>query len=125
MKNRKLRIPSSIEVFKYRDFSFVWLSTTFVATGTQMESAVLAWYVLELTDSPVLVGMIAGARMVLRALQGVLVAQHCQLVPGCYRPCYRFGSDHVLAHGNIAAAWGGVSGEPPPSIIVIVGLSLR
>ena len=68
MKIRKLSIPSSIEVFKYRDFSFVWLSTTFVATGTQMESAVLAWYVLELTDSPVLVGMIAGARMVLNFL---------------------------------------------------------
>ena len=33
-----------------------------------MESAVLAWYVLELTDSPVLVGMIAGARMVLNFL---------------------------------------------------------
>jgi MFS family permease len=46
----------------------VWVSTAFVATGTQMESAVLAWYVLELTDSPILVGMIAGARMVLNFL---------------------------------------------------------
>ena len=36
--------------------------------GTQMEAAVLGWFVLTLTDSPFLVGLIAAARMVLNFL---------------------------------------------------------
>ena len=36
--------------------------------GTQMESAVLGWFMLTLTDSPFLVGAIAGARMAMNFL---------------------------------------------------------
>ena len=55
-------------IFRYRDFAFVWSSTTLVGMGTQMESAVLGWFVLTLTDSPFLVGAIAAARMALNFL---------------------------------------------------------
>ena len=40
----------------------------FSGTNTQMESVVLGWFVLELTDSPLLVGLIAAARMALNFL---------------------------------------------------------
>ena len=39
-----------------------------VGMGTQMEAAVLGWFVLTLTDSPFLVGLIAAARMALNFL---------------------------------------------------------
>ena len=46
----------------------MWGSTALVGVGTQMESAVLGWFVLTLTDSPFLVGSIAAARMALNFL---------------------------------------------------------
>ncbi len=62
------RASSPLGVFRYRNFSFVWSSTALVGIGTQMESAVLGWFVLSLTDSPFLVGSIAAARMALNFL---------------------------------------------------------
>ena len=59
---------SPLSIFRYRNFVLVWSSTTLVGMGTQMEAAVLGWFVLTLTDSPFLVGLIAGARMVLNFL---------------------------------------------------------
>jgi predicted MFS family arabinose efflux permease len=41
---------------------------TLAAMGTQMEAVVLGWYVLTLTDSPFLVGLISAARMGLNFL---------------------------------------------------------
>ena len=62
------RASTPLGVFRYRNFSFVWSSTALVGIGTQMESAVLGWFVLSLTDSPFLVGSIAAARMALNFL---------------------------------------------------------
>ena len=62
------RAANPLGVFRYRNFSLVWTSTTLVGMGTQMESAVLGWFVLTLTDSPFLVGAIAAARMALNFL---------------------------------------------------------
>ena len=50
-------------VFQYRNFTFVWSSTTLVGIGTQMEAVILGWYILAITESPVLVGLISAARM--------------------------------------------------------------
>ena len=55
-------------IFRYRSFAFVWSSTALVGMGTQIESAVLGWFMLTLTDSPFLVGAIAGARMAMNFL---------------------------------------------------------
>ena len=62
------RASTPLGVFRYRNFAFVWSSTALVGIGTQMESAVLGWFVLSLTDSPFLVGSIAAARMALNFL---------------------------------------------------------
>lgn len=59
---------SPLAIFRYRNFALVWASTTLVGMGTQMEAAVLGWFVLTLTDSPFLVGLIAAARMALNFL---------------------------------------------------------
>ena len=62
------RASTPLGVFRHRNFTFVWGSTALVGIGTQMESAVLGWFVLSLTDSPFLVGSIAAARMALNFL---------------------------------------------------------
>ena len=62
------RASSPLGIFRHRSFAFVWGSTALVGVGTQMESAVLGWFVLSLTDSPFLVGSIAAARMALNFL---------------------------------------------------------
>ena len=62
------RAATPLGIFRYRSFAFVWGSTALVGIGTQMESAVLGWFVLSLTDSPFLVGSIAAARMALNFL---------------------------------------------------------
>ena len=62
------RAAYPLSVFRYRNFSFVWASTTLVGMGTQMEAVVLAWFILNLSDSPFLVGAISAARMSLNIL---------------------------------------------------------
>ena len=62
------RVGYPLSVFRYRNFSFVWASTTLVTMGTQMETVVLGWFILTLTDSPFLVGAISAARMSLNIL---------------------------------------------------------
>jgi predicted MFS family arabinose efflux permease len=57
-----------LSIFRYRNFALVWSSTGLAAMGTQMEAAVLGWFVLTLTDSPFLVGLVAAARMALNFL---------------------------------------------------------
>ena len=57
-----------LSVFRYRDYALVWTSTTLVSMGTQMEAAVLGWYILTETDSPFLVGSISAARMSLNLM---------------------------------------------------------
>ena len=60
--------PGPFSVFRYRNFSLVWASTTLVGMGTQMEAVVLAWFILNLSDSPFLVGAISAARMSLNIM---------------------------------------------------------
>ncbi len=63
-----IRAGSPLSIFRYRDFSFVWASTTVVSIGNQMEMVVMGWFILTLTDSPFLVGAIAAARMSLNVM---------------------------------------------------------
>lgn len=57
------RVAFPLAIFRYRDFAFVWSSTVLVGMGTQMEAVALGWFILTLTDSPFLVGLISAARM--------------------------------------------------------------
>jgi predicted MFS family arabinose efflux permease len=46
-----------------RNFALVWVSIMLGGMGAQMETVVLAWFVLNLTDSPFMVGLAGSARM--------------------------------------------------------------
>jgi MFS family permease len=46
---------------KYRDFRLLWLSTLFVGTAQFMQQVAMGWIALELTDSPLFVGIVAFA----------------------------------------------------------------
>ena len=59
---------SPLSIFRQRSFAMLWCSMAFVGMGTQMEAVVLGWFILELTDSPFLVGLIGSARMGLNFL---------------------------------------------------------
>ena len=63
-----IRAGQPLSVFQYRNYSFVWASTTLVTIGSQMELVVMGWFILTLTDSPFLVGAIAAARMSLNVM---------------------------------------------------------
>ena len=49
--------------FRYRDYRFLWIATVFQSVGMGMEHVALGWLVLELTDSPFMVGVASAARM--------------------------------------------------------------
>ena len=63
-----IRVAYPLAVFRHRSFAFVWVSTTLVGMGSQMEAVVLGWFILTLTDSPFLVGLVSAARMSLNIL---------------------------------------------------------
>ena len=73
MHANKLFHPLS--TLRERNFRLVWFSTILAGSGQQMEVIVLAWFVLQLTNSPFLVGLITSARMaatILGAFSGAL-----------------------------------------------------
>ncbi len=49
--------------FQYRDFRLLWGSTLLHAVGMGMEQVAIGWLVLEMTDSPFMVGVAGAARM--------------------------------------------------------------
>ena len=55
-------------ILRQRSFGLLWSSMALSGTGMQMESVALGWLVLNRTDSPFLVGLIASARMALNFL---------------------------------------------------------
>lgn len=57
-----------VAILGQRNFSLVWGSIAQFQVGSQMEALVLGWFVIQLTDSPFLGGLIAGARMALNFL---------------------------------------------------------
>ena len=48
---------------RQRNFRLVWFSTILAGSGQQMETVVLGWFVLQLTNSPFLVGLVTTARL--------------------------------------------------------------
>ena len=62
------QVTYPVAILGQRNFALVWSSVWTVQTGNQMEALILAWYVLEATGSPFLVGLIASARMGLNFL---------------------------------------------------------
>ena len=48
-----------LSTLRQRNFGMVWTSIMFAGMGSQMETLVVAWLVLTLTDSPLMVGLIS------------------------------------------------------------------
>ena len=57
------RAASPLSILRERNFGLVWSSITLAGMASQMETVIVVWYVLNLTDSPFLVGLTASARM--------------------------------------------------------------
>ena len=57
------RAVRPISILRQRNFGLIWSAITISQMGSQMEMIVVVWYVLNLTDSPFLVGLTASARM--------------------------------------------------------------
>ncbi len=57
------RAASPLSILRERNYGLVWSAITLAGLGSQMETIVVVWYVLNLTDSPFLVGLTASARM--------------------------------------------------------------
>ncbi len=47
---------------RHRDFRYLWFSILGTSSGQWMEQIAVAWLVLDLTDSPTMVGLVFGAR---------------------------------------------------------------
>ena len=58
--------------FQFRDFRLLWGSTLLQSLGMGMEHVALGWLVLELTDSPFMVGLASAARMAPFFFLGIL-----------------------------------------------------
>ena len=57
------RAVRPISILRQRNFGLIWSAITISQMGSQIEMIVVVWYVLNLTDSPFLVGLTASARM--------------------------------------------------------------
>ena len=57
------RAAAPVSILRQRNFGLVWSAITLAGMASQMETVVVVWYVLNLTDSPFLVGLTASARM--------------------------------------------------------------
>jgi predicted MFS family arabinose efflux permease len=57
------RAAGPITILRQRNFGLIWSAMTMSQMGSQMETVVVVWYVLNLTDSPFLVGLTATARL--------------------------------------------------------------
>ncbi len=65
--------------FRVRNYRYLWVSDAFLGLGEQMEFLVLAWFVLQETDSPFLLGVYAALRFtgtLLSPLYGILVDRY-------------------------------------------------
>ena len=48
---------------QYRDFRLLWASTLLFSLGTGMETVAVGWLILNITKSPIMVGVAAAVRM--------------------------------------------------------------
>ena len=56
----------------YRDFRLLWASTLLFFLGTGMETVAVGWLILNITESPFMVGVADAARMVPFFFLGIL-----------------------------------------------------
>lgn len=68
-----------LSAWRYRDFRFLWVCTLGIYIGHWIEIVIVSWLVLELTDSPFLVGLLGACRfaaMFLGPFCGTIADRH-------------------------------------------------
>ncbi len=60
----KAKLVDMVVAFQYRNYRYFWLATMLASAGRWMETVILSWLVLDITDSPLQVGIVAGCRWV-------------------------------------------------------------
>ena len=80
---RRARVTSTVarfgSAFRGRAFRYLWLSDSAVSCSEQMEFLVLAWFILQETDSPFLLGIYAALRFtgtLFSPIYGILVDRY-------------------------------------------------
>lgn len=56
--------PGFLPAWRYRDYRFLWGYTLGIYIGHWVEAVVVSWLVLELTNSPFLVGLVGACRFI-------------------------------------------------------------
>jgi len=54
-----MRFPAALRALNHRDFRLFWLGQSLSVIGSWMQSVGLSWLVLELTDSPIRLGLVS------------------------------------------------------------------
>src|SRR5262245_26221975 len=69
--------PAALRALNHRDFRLFWLGQSVSVVGSWMQSIGLSWLVLELTDSPLRLGLVSalqfGPLLFLSVIAGVIV----------------------------------------------------
>ncbi len=100
-----------LTAFSFREFRLLWISDSFVACAEQMEFVVLAWYVLQETDSPLLLGVYGALRFtgtLFSPLYGVLVDRYDRRKLIISTRTLFFANSSVLlalALGDVLSVW--------------------
>ncbi len=58
------RLPTGLRVFRHRNFRLFYFGQLVSLTGTWMQAVAQDWLVLQLTNSPVSLGLVAAAQFV-------------------------------------------------------------
>jgi len=59
----RLRRAPQFAALRHRGFRLLWIATLLSSTGRWADMVVIGWLTLELTDSPLMVGIVAGSKM--------------------------------------------------------------
>ncbi len=60
----KARLVTAVAALRYRNYRYFWLATMLASAGRWMESVILSWLVMEMTGSPLSVGVVVACRWV-------------------------------------------------------------
>jgi hypothetical protein len=73
-----------LSAWRYRDYRLLWVCTLGIYIGQWIEAVVLSWLVLELTNSPFLVGFAGGLPLQCHVSRAILRHNFRPLRPASY-----------------------------------------
>ena len=106
------RLGALFQSFQSPDFRLLWLSSLAASGGMLVQQVAVGWLVLEMTDSPFALGIVAAARMVPSFFLGMIAGvvadrvdrRKMLLLIEVLGACYSFAMAAIVAAG-IAELW--------------------